>query len=200
MSTRENRSIAYIYNEMDPSEKLEFERDLKNDSDLLIEVESLKKISKNLDQLEPICPPAHVVDAVYKSAKNNSQSSNSAYWRPIFYSAAAILLVGITSGIFLIDDSQDNKKSSHQQAESASVTAGGTQLLSQPATTSSPSSHRTQPWVDNNEILYFQGQAASGTSLMADSIRNESFKKLTPVNPVGEPSGRQQLQLTGSGN
>lgn len=184
---------------MDPSEKLEFERDLKNDSDLLIEVESFKKISKDLNQLEPISPPAHVVDAVYQSAKKNSKDSNSAYWRPIVYSAAAILLVGITSGIFLIDNSQE-QNNNNQQAESASVTTGGTQLLSQPASTSLPSSERSQPWVDNNEILYFQGQTATGNSSVADSIRNESFKKLTPVNPSGKHSGRQQLQLTGSRN
>lgn len=197
MSTKENRSIAYIYNEMDPSEKLEFERDLKNNSDLLIEVESLKKIAKNLDQLEPVDPPDHVVEAVYHSAKKKSSANN--YWKSIAYSVAALLLIGLTSGIFLIEDNQ-LQDSSNQQAESASVTAGGTNLFSQPVSGSSISRKNLQPWVDNNEILYFKGQTASESSAVPDSIRNASLKKLTPVNPSGVSSRQQQLQLTGSHN
>jgi anti-sigma factor RsiW len=200
MSTKENRSIAYIYNEMDPSEKLEFERDLNNDNDLLIEVESLKKISKDLNQLEQISPPAHVVDAVFNSAKINSQESSKPYWKPIFYSAAAILLVGITSGIFLLED-PTGQNDINQETESASV-ATGVQLFSEPANTSYPSEdrERLEPWVDNNEVFYFQGQTASDNSLVSDSIRNESLKKLTPVNPAGQQMGRRHLQLTGSRN
>ncbi len=199
MSTKENRSIAYIYNEMDPSERLEFERDLKNDSDLLIEVESFKKVSKDLNQLEPLEPPAHIVDAVYQSAKNISGETNKTNWKPIVYSAAAILLLGITSGLFLIEDPQ-SQSDSHQQAESASVATGNNQLFSQPANTTSPSTERLQPWVDNNDVLHFSGQTASENSLVTDSIRNESLKKLTPVNPSAEPSVRRELQLTGSRN
>ncbi|MDX1642569.1 MAG: hypothetical protein R3220_12775, partial [Balneolaceae bacterium] len=92
MSAKENRSIAYIYNEMDPSEKHEFERDLQNDSDLLIEVESLKKVSKNLNQFGYIDPPDHVVQAVYDSARKKSSQSGSDYWRTFFYAAAALIL------------------------------------------------------------------------------------------------------------
>lgn len=199
MSTRENRSIAYIYNEMDPSEKLEFERDLKNDSDLLIEVESLKKIAKNLDQLEPMDPPAHVVEAVYRSVKKEKDKPSNSYFKPFIYSAAALLLIGLTSGVFLIDGNQSQAGSS-QQPESAAVTAGGTNIFSQPVSRSSISKKNLQPWVDNNEILYFQGQTASESSTIPDSIKSESLKKLTPVNPSGVPSRQRQLQLTGSHN
>lgn len=197
MSTKENRSIAYIYNEMDPSEKLEFERDLKNDSDLLIEVESFKKVSRNLSQLESINPPAHIVDAVYQSVQKNKQNSAKDYWKPILYSAAALLLIGITSGLFLVNDQQSETNNS-QTAESASVAPGGTQIYSQPVSTSSEKN--LQPWVDNNEMLYFSGQTASERSSVTDSIRNESLKKLTPVNPSGMSPRQQQLQLTGSRN
>lgn len=199
MSTEENRSIAYIYNEMDPSEKLEFERDLDNDNDLLIEVESLKKVSKSLNQLESINPPAHVVDAVYQSAKKNSRDSKTTHWKPIIFSAAAFLVVGITSGIFLIEDPQ-GQANSNQQTESASVAAGGTQLYSQPASTSQPTVERLQPWIDNNEVLYFQGHTAVENGSTLDSIRSASLKKLTPVKSVNQLSGSQQLQLTGSKN
>lgn len=199
MSTKENRSIAYIYNEMDPSEKLEFERDLENDNDLLIEVESFKKVSKNLNQLESIDPPAHVVDAVYQSAKKNGKDSVKSYWKPVIYSAAALFLIGITSGIFLMEEPQEGVDN-NREAETASVATGGTQLFSQPVSTSPPAEKNLQPWVDNNEILYFNGQTASENSVMSDSIRNESLKKLTPVNPSGASSRPNQLQLTGSHN
>lgn len=199
MSIKDNRTIAYIYNEMDPSEKLEFERDLKNDNDLLIEVESLKKIARNLDQLEPMDPPAHVVDAVHQSAKKEKQKSTNSYWRPALYAAAALLLIGMTSGIFLMEDSQI-QGSENEQVEAASVSAGGAGLFSQPVNPPSANQKNLQPWVDNNEVLYFNGQTSSQNSDIPDSVRNESLKKLTPVSPTGAESRPQQLQLTGSNN
>ena len=139
------------------------------------------------------------MDAVFQSAKKNRQNSTKGYWKPIIYSAAALLLIGITSGIFLIDEPQDGRDSS-QAAESASVTTGGVQqIFSQPVNITPPQEN-LQPWVDNNEILYFSGQTASENSMVTDSIRNESLKKLTPVDPTGGTPRQQQLQLTGSRN
>lgn len=193
MSTKENRSIAYIYNEMDPSEKLEFERDLESDSNLLIEVESLKTISENLDQLGYINPPDHIVQAVYDSAKKSSSQSANNYWRTFFYAAAAILLIGMTSGIFMMNDPQSD--AGNGQAESASVSVSP--VFSQPVNSSNPQG--VAPWVDNNEILYFQGRTGSGMQTEIDSMRNDSYKKLTPVDP-SEVRPYQRLQLTGSRN
>lgn len=195
MSTKENRSIAYIYNEMDPSEKLEFERDLENDSDLLIEVESLKKVSQNLNQLEPVNPPAHIVNAVFESAQKSKKKSSKGYWKPIMYSAAALLLIGVTSGLFLVDEKESEPKNP-QTAESAAISPG--QIFSQPVK-SSPE-NTLQPWVDNNDVLYFNAQAASDKSSVIDSIRSASLKKLTPVDPSGVTPRQRQLQLTGSRN
>ncbi|MDX1642165.1 MAG: hypothetical protein R3220_10735 [Balneolaceae bacterium] len=195
MSAKENRSIAYIYNEMDPSEKLEFERDLQNDSDLLIEVESLKKVSKNLNQLGHINPPSHIVQAVYDSAKNNSNQSRAGHWRTFFYSVAALLLIGMTSGIFMMDSQESDENDN--RAESAAFSA--TPIISQPVHSSSAGT--TAPWVDNNEILYFQRATGSGNQAEIDSLRNDSFKKLTPVtDPTLIRTYQRQLQLTGSRN
>lgn len=196
MSTKENRSIAYIYNEMDPSEELEFERDLDNDSDLLIEVESLKKVSENLNELGLINPPDHIVQAVYESAKNGSKQSGSSHWRNFFFSAAAILLIGMTSGIFITEKSE-TESTPENQAESASVTA--TSVLPQPVQPASVEG--PAPWVDKNEVLYFRSMVGSGTQSAIDSIRNDSFKKLTPVtDPTAIRSYQRLLQLTGSRN
>lgn len=194
MSTKENnRSIAYIYNEMDPSEKVEFERDLENDSDLLIEVESLKQISKRINRLELIQPPEHLVNSVCEAAKNSSNSrSNINLLRTFLYSAAALLLIGFTSGILLMDNQQTD--SSKKNVESASVS--GSPTFSQPISSSSP--ENLKPWVDNNDILYFQDQTGPNQTSM-DSIMIDSYKKLTPVNPSGVRP-YQRLQLTGSRN
>jgi hypothetical protein len=179
---------------MDPSEKLEFERDLENDSDLLIEVESFKKISKNLNQLGHIDPPDHVVQAVYDSARNSSSQSGSNHWRTFFYSSAAILLIGMTSGIFMMD--QQESDGNRGQAESASISTSP--VISQPVNSSA--AQTPAPWVDNNEIIYFQGIAGSGSQQAEiDSMRNDSYKKLTPVDPSGVRP-YQRLQLTGSRN
>lgn len=194
MSTKENRSIAYIYNEMDPSEKLEFERDLNSDNDLLIEVESFRKITNDLNQLEQINPPDHVVQAVYESAKKNSAKSGNSHWKTFFYSAAAILLIGFTSGIFMMDNQQAD--GADDQAESASIT--GTPIFSQPV--SSSSTENLTPWVDKNEILYLQGQVGSENQAVNDSIRHDSFKKLTPVTDPALVRPYERLQLTGSRN
>lgn len=194
MSTKENRSIAYIYNEMDPSEKLEFERDLEGDSDLLIEVESLKKVSQSLNNLGHINPPDHVVQAVCESARNSSNQHGGNNWRTFFYSAAAILLIGMTSGIFMMGDQHSD--SGNDQTKSASISS--TPVFPQPVNTSTVD--HLSPWVDNNDILYFQGQVDSGNQEVLDSIRNNSFDKLTPVTDPTVISPYERLQLTGSRN
>lgn len=197
MSTKENRSIAYIYNEMDPSEKLEFERDLDNDSDLLIEVESLKKVSQNLNNLGLINPPDHVVKAVYESAKNGSNQSANSNWRNFFFSVAAVVLIGMTSGLFIVDSSDDQNTERNTTVESAS--AGATSVLPQPV--SRTSGKVPAPWIDNNEVIYFQGMVGTTNQAVIDSIRNDSFKKLTPVtDPSMIRTYQQLLQLTGSRN
>jgi len=203
MSTKDFRSISYIYNEMDPSEKVEFERDLHKNSDLLIEVECLKKISQTLEKLEPIEPPAEVVDAVCQSARKNSNETGHNYWKPILYSAAAFLLIGVTSGILLVDNQRESQKVSDGQGnnaltESSASVAGSSQFIPHQLHTTAEQNY--QPWVDNNEVLYFKGQSAYENSVALDSIRSESFKKLTPVNPSGLAPNQRQLHLTGSRN
>ena len=42
MHTDENNAIRYLMKEMDPSEEMEFEKQMREDENLLIEVESLR--------------------------------------------------------------------------------------------------------------------------------------------------------------
>lgn len=194
MSTKENRSIAYIYNEMDPSEKLEFERDLESDNDLLIEVESFKKVSQHLNKMRHINPPDHVVQAVYESAKRSSTQPGNNHWKTFFFSAAALLLIAMTAGIFMGGDQQS--EAGNDQPESASVSSAP--VFPQRVNTST--ADNLSPWVDNNDILYFQGQIGTGNQADLDSIRNNNVNKLTPVTDQTVFSPYERLQLTGSHN
>ncbi|MEX0945477.1 MAG: hypothetical protein WD513_01700 [Balneolaceae bacterium] len=197
MSDRENRSLAYLYDEMDPAEKLEFERDLEIDSNLLIEVESLKKVSERLQELKPVDPPKEVVDALYsKLNQNKLRRDNYKPGKLFIYSAAAVIILGLTTGLLLMDG---NESTNLDGADSAVV--GGDQFIYQ--TTGNQNSmnvEKVTPWVDHNEVIHFQdGYYTGSESASIDSIYRLSLEKLTPVtNPMQSATARQNLQLTGS--
>ncbi len=220
MSKKDNRSIAFIYDEMDPSEKLEFERDLEIDNNLLIEVESLKKISENLNNLQEIAPPQDIVEIICNSAVKQKSRTGGSYKRSAFYAAAAILLLGMTSGFFLLDGYQ-NSTESNSSADAASV-GSNSPVLSEyvypgttsqnnnnittsriasgsAATTSTASTNRVSPWVDHNEVIHFHDRFSEGESATIDSIFRNSMQKLTPVtDPAQSKHFQRNLHLTGS--
>ncbi|NBB76810.1 MAG: hypothetical protein GVY02_05470, partial [Bacteroidetes bacterium] len=103
MSSKDHRSITYIYNEMDPSEEIEFERELEINSDLLIEVESLKQVKNKLHCLEQFDPPKELVEAVCHQAHEKGSQQQKGPGRTVFYAVAAIVLIGMTSGVWLAD-------------------------------------------------------------------------------------------------
>lgn len=198
MSDKENRSIAYIYNDMDPSEKLEFERDLNCDNNLLIEVESLKKIAGRIDRLKMVEPPADVVEAVHrKLAESHTESTNGSS-RFIWYSAAAALLLFVSAGLYLIE----SEESSAIESTDSAVVGSTPYMFSAPveAAASEQSHDKIAPWIDQNEVIRFQDGVFTGEEAAAiDSIYRQSFQKLTPVtNPSQSATARQNLHLTGN--
>jgi hypothetical protein len=203
MSKKENRSIAYIYDEMDPSEKLEFERDLTEDNNLLIEVESLKKVSDKLNDLREVQPPQELVEAICNHAFQKGNHTKSSYKRSVIYAAAALLLLGMTSGIFFLDQNSTSSNEADPGAASASV-GSSTSILSQSiertsSNTSSSSNSRVTPWVDNNEVIHFHDRFSSGESASIDSIFRSSMQKLTPVtDPSQSKHFQHNFHLTGS--
>ena len=198
MSEKENRSIAYIFNEMDPSEILEFERELSCDSNLLIEVESLKNIAEKLEDLETVEPPDEVVQTVFQKVAENRPGNTSGTGRLVWYSAAAAMLLFVTTGLYLMDNGDS---SSNESTDTAIV--GSNPYVFQ-ATTERPADEepdeRIAPWVDHNEIIRFQdGIFTEEETAAIDSIYRQSFQKLTPVtNPSQSATARQNLHLTGN--
>ncbi|MEX0823264.1 MAG: hypothetical protein WD008_02680, partial [Balneolaceae bacterium] len=101
MTKKNTDSIAYIYNEMDPAEEVEFERKIRDNENILIEVESLKSLKAKLNQLPLLSPPDYVVDSICKAASDGKTKKNRF---PIYSAVAAVLVVGLTSGFLLLGE------------------------------------------------------------------------------------------------
>lgn len=198
MSDNIIRSVAYLYNEMDPSEKLEFERDLKADENLLIEVESMRKVSTKIHQMGTVEPPEEVVNAVLQSLEERKAVAGSRQSQKfVYYSAAAILMLGLMYGYILIGG-VDNEISTDSETASIGTFQNVTNAPMENETDVS-ATDKLMPWVDHNDVLHFrEGFYGSETSSL-DSIFRQSFQKLTPItNPSESPTARQNLHLTGN--
>jgi hypothetical protein len=212
MSKKENQSITYVYDEMDPSEKLEFERDLEYDDNLLIEVESFKKISERLFELKPIQPPAELYEEILNKAcmfrKKQKFYSDNRY----MFAAAAIIIMGFTSGVFLLNSSAPGP-----EMEAGSAMMGTPEIVvSTPAVPSDDITNqnmatltgtggvtqmeasRIEPWVDENDVIHFYERFGYTNNASLDSMFHHSFQKLTPVtDPSQSISIQRHLHLTG---
>jgi len=191
----ENACIRYLMKEMDPSEELLFKKKMEEDSDLLIEVESLRKVNERLSELPQMKPPAHLTRKILKEASVHYHTKERKRTRSIYYSAAATIMVIFFAGAFLIFE-QDNSL-----LESDTFLEGDTFQSSVPAfdLNSESSSSSVQPWVDNNQELHVNDQFNTLNPAEYDSILNASLQRLQPLNRI-ETRDRQLrgLHLTGS--
>lgn len=195
MSKKVTNSISYVFNEMDPSEEVEFERELSGNSNLLIEVESLKKTKGRLDNLPLMEPPKSVVSSIQQHAERYSKLRRRNANLPIYTAFAAVFLIGLTSGFFLLNQPESNSGETNRAGLSNVPLLQNSTSVSATSTTR----ERIKPWVDENEVIRFTDrfQAAEQTSF--DTIFKNSFQKLTPVtDPVERRAYQQSLQLTGS--
>lgn len=195
MSKKVTNSISYVFNEMDPSEEVEFERELSGNSDLLIEVETLKKTKGRLDNLPLMEPPKNVVSSIQQQAERYSKLRRRNVNLPIYTAFAAVFLIGLTSGFFLLNQPENSSGETNRAGLSNVPLLQNSTSVSATSTTR----ERIKPWVDENEVIRFTDrfQAAEQTSF--DTIFKNSFQKLTPVtDPVERRAYQQSLQLTGS--
>lgn len=196
MNKKDIRSIAYLYDEMDPSEKLEFERDLQKDNNLLIEVETLRNVSEKLGKIKAVDPPKELIDSIYVLADKRNGSEKQSYWRTTLYATAALVLIGMTSGILLLDSVENQSPGDSNEASINSPI-----LFENPTSTSSNinNNNKVSPWVDNNEVIHFNDRQQAAENAVSDSIFRSSFQKLTPVtDPAETRSYPRNLHLTGN--
>jgi len=173
--------IKYLMNELDPSERILVEKKMREDPDILIEIESLRCTLQKLDALPYQDSPEHITENILNIARErrasrtrpipllNTFGSNARYWG----AAAAIVLSFSVGTYFLFNNStqtvdvnmpEKTEVSAKQQTTSKSV---------------------IQPWIDHNNILYIQANNTSGTqtaSSMTDTVFMKSMKKLRPLN------------------
>src|SRR5690625_1768159 len=162
----ENSPVRYLMKEMDPSEEMLFEKKMLEDEDLLIEVESLRKINCRLSKLPVLNPPVGLTRQILREASEHYHQKEQDRSRVFFLSvsAAATVLVMFFAGAFWIleDDRAGTPDSSSTQA---SVGVPAPLNLQSESTAASPS-----PWVDNNQELHFNDRFDAENSAAFDSI------------------------------
>lgn len=197
MSKKDTRTVAYIFREMDPSEEVEFKRDLMKNDNLLIEVESLKKTSEKIEDLPQFDPPVHIVESVQEFARSKKKKPKYKDVPSMFIAAAAMLVIGLTSGIFLFEDPTSQNNETNSQEAAITGTSTFTQPVNQPSQNNN--TNTVSPWVDRNDVLYFQTRNQFGNTAHIDSIRANSQHKLIRVtDPIQTRMYQGHLHLTGN--
>lgn len=193
MNKKDTNSISYIFNEMDPSEEVEFERELELNNNLLIEVETLKNTKERLQNLPDVNPPAHLVQSVRMMAAKKASDSRRRKQFSVYSAAAAVLLMAFASGFFIYDNEHSSENAPAEQAGMA----GSAEFQNVMSPADQP--EELTPWVDQNEIIRFTDQFQRENQASFDTVFKHSFQKLTPVtDPVQSRIYRRELQLTGS--
>ncbi|MEX2456300.1 MAG: hypothetical protein WD381_03260 [Balneolaceae bacterium] len=192
MSNRDTDSIKYVLNEMDPSERIEFERRIVEDSDLLIEVESIRRMEKRLSALPLFHPPKKLSHSIYeKSGEYNALLKRRDRNKKLSL-AAVVLVISLSGSMLFMGESDDVP----DQFNSAGIQSPPLQQ-----STVTKSNNRVQPWVDNNQIIHFTGGSENTGFTMDNSDLQSSYQKLQPVNnPSVKQYFHRNLHLTGSGN
>ena len=197
MTFDDNACIRYLMKEMDPSEELLFEQKMMEDENLLIEVESLRKVNHKLSSLPENEPPAALTRKILQHASNHYTKKQHARSRAIYLSAAATIMIIFFAGAFWVYE--DNGASS-DNPQSGQATIG---------TTSNPgfnlklesTSNGVSPWVDKNQELHFEDRFDSNRAAAFDSIFHNSYQKLQPLQDKERRNDRARgLHLTGSSN
>ena len=179
MHKDENNAIRYLMKEMDPSEEMEFEKRMREDENLLIEVESLRATKRRLSNLPLKNPPKHVTQNIANDLNKLQSKKFTTSFNVTSYlklgAAAVVLLTGISGALYYYSITP------LQNVQPTVKSAG-----------------QIEPWVDRNEVLRFQvgSQTAEGEDIKQDL--NQSYEKLQLVNDPANSGSSEGILLTGS--
>lgn len=192
MSTSEHNCIRYLMKEMDPSEELEFEHLMREDENILIEVESLRATYKKTAHLPLINPPENITQNILHDLKQLQSSNKSLSSKRLLFAAkglAAAVVVAALTGSYIY----------FQDYSAAGETAAPEQVTE---------NTEIQPWVDINEVigLPYQikntGAASVYGSRVSGNWTNEvqqSYEKLKLVKYFNvKPGSNSGFHLTGT--
>tara|TARA_R110000868_G_scaffold304437_7_gene565033 strand:+ start:4133 stop:4693 length:561 start_codon:yes stop_codon:yes gene_type:complete len=184
MQKNDDFSIRYLMREMDPSEEIEFEREMMNDENLLIEVESLRKTYQKLGKLPIWEPPPDLATKIASDAikARREQLKRSNRWTSFMsrsVAAAAIAILIISTTIYF------SNGQAYTQTDTIETT-GITKTI--------------KPWVDRSNNLHF-----AGTSIQSDNSQtlqlevDQSYSKLKLINSeTGFAPSTRKIVLTSS--
>jgi hypothetical protein len=186
--------IKYVLNELDSSEKLQVEQAMREDENILIEIESLKLTLKKLEQLPHKAPPEYVQQKVLQMALQQRQKRTKGFqysWKQVTYlAAAAVLILAGGLGWAQINQNQPGVAGS-AEVNSAAITGN---------TANTDGNTVIEPWVDRQNILYINvTQGPGGLSIAQPNQADvQHAGTLRPVNRTdAQPYPvMRELQLT----
>ncbi|MEX0719168.1 MAG: hypothetical protein WD059_00785 [Balneolaceae bacterium] len=180
MNTGEYKCIRYLMKEMDPSEELEFEQLMREDENLLIEVESLRVTNRKIDQIPLKNPPKSltkkIANEVNQLQSERIKKSNHIYHMLKTGIAATILVGALSGGYYYLSGVSEINTSTPASAEDVT------------------------PWVDRNEVLRYTNTSQSVNSPALDTEVLKSYEKLQLVRSSSGDKNNLGIHLTGSSN
>jgi anti-sigma-K factor RskA len=151
--------IKYVLNELDPSERLMVEQAMRDDENVLIEIESLRCTLRKLDQLPQVSPPNTVSARVLEIASQHVKEKKRIWpmrmaWGGL--AAAAILLVAFGTGIFSQSGSEVQQAGFTADVVPVESMASPAPLQAAANTNRMPSTPVPQvsPWVDRQNVFH----------------------------------------------
>lgn len=185
MQKNEEVCIRYLMREMDPSEEIEFEREMMDDNNLLIEVESLRKTYQKVRKVPHWEPPPDLSANIAKQAVSAQQEQIKRTSRRTFLmsrsvAAAAVAILIISTTIYF------SNGEAYTQTDTINNAGNITEQF--------------EPWVDRSNNLHF-----AGTSIQANNPQplqlevDQSFSKLKLINSeTGFAPSSRKIVLTSS--
>lgn len=220
--------IRYLMDEMDPSEKMAFEREVAQSSDLQIELESMKATYARLSKAKTIDAPQHVQSHIEHLAFLQTQKQRRTKGQALWMRAAAILAMAVLPASYLAwqwdgttNSSSDlpiagetrsadraDRANATDRANEAEAYASQQGWLNESNTiqmvNQSQSPNRVIPWQSTWSLAPAAASFAtpdvhpSGSPLF-DSLYQESYKKLRRVQSTSlTPSMNNSIQLVGA--
>lgn len=191
MNLSDTKSIKYVLKEMDPAEQVEFEREMMQNPDLRIEVESIRRMNNKINNLPELTPPVELTSSVLDFASSRGKTKNTSSGKSYFLSAA-VLILGLTTGSLILQ--QPFGLSDDTAGDAAISMQGSSNKIDQPR----QNAIHLKPWTDRNNVLHLS-RFEGGDNSMPDSELVRSLNKLRPAgNSSGINSFQRSIQLTNS--
>jgi hypothetical protein len=174
----EELTVKYALNELDPTEARLLQAAMDDDQDLLIEAESQRRTWAKVSRLPLMSAPAGLLEDTVRLAvaARRTPKARILAFSPAWRWAAAASILAIASIPFLTDSDQAILPAAAKSE--VNVTVPDTQS-------------RTEPWVDNQDVIRLQDATA----------KTDTAGQLVPIdpnNPSSSGMAPRQLQLTGS--